>query len=519
MAFLRGCLLLALAIAAHPAAAEELRLGFAGRVTSLDPHFFVAPTNMSAAMSIFDRLLHLTPDSRLAPGLAASWRPVGDAVWEFRLRPGVTWHDGQELTAEDVAFTIARVPTVPNSPGGFAGMVRAITRVEIVDRLTLHLHTAGPRPNVPADLASVAIVSRHAGEGAATEDYNSGKATIGTGPFRLVRHVSGDSIELERNDGWWGPRPEWQRVRISMLPNTGSRTAALLAGDIDVMEFPAGNDLARLRADPRIVVLSTEGMQTVLLTPDYSRAGDEPYVTDKTGGRLAQNPFRDLRVRQALSLAINRRALAERALQGTAAATGQWLPPAAFGYAPDIAAPPLDVARARALLAQAGYPDGFRLTIHAPSDRLPTDVATVQAVAQMWTRIGVVAEVEASPFAVFAARASRQELSMRIMSWNSATGGFLTNVLATRDPAAGLGMVNNSRYSNPALDSLIARSLATLDDAAREALLVQATSLAASDVAFIPLYQIINIWALRKGLTLAPRQDQRILADEVHRTQ
>ena len=350
-----------------PAFSEEaLRIGFAGRVTSLDPHFFVGPANMSASMHIFDRLLHRAPDGSLQPWLATGWQPVGETAWEFHLRPDALWHDGRPVTADDVAFSIERVRNVPNSPGGFGGLVRSIIWAEVVDPGTLRLHTGSPAPNLPGDLASLAIISRHVGTTATTEDDNASRTMVGSGPYRLVRYVSNETIELERYDRWWGPRPHWRYVRISMLTNPAARTAALLSGDVDVIEFPNPGDLTRLRADPRIIVRAIEGLQAVFLAMDFSRDGEEPFVSDHNGGKLPVNPFLDVRVRRALSLAINRPALADRIMEGTATPTGQWLPPGVFSYASGVPAPRLDVPEAKRLLAEAGYPDGFRLTLHTP---------------------------------------------------------------------------------------------------------------------------------------------------------
>jgi len=511
---------LALAGMPSPLSAEVLRIGFAGRVTSLDPHFFVGAANTSAAMHIFDRLVHRAPDGSLQPWLATSWQAVADTVWEFRLRPDAHWQDGRAVTADDVAFTIERVRNVPNSPGGFGGLVRSISTTEVLDQLTFRLHTNGPAPNLPGDLSSLAIISRHVGATATTEDYNAARAMVGSGPYRLTRYVSGDTIELERNDDWWGPKPAWDHVRISMLVNTASRTAALLSGDVDVIEFPNPGDLPRLRADRQIVVRSIEGLQAVFLTPDYSRDGEEPFVTGNDGRKLPVNPFRDVRVRRALSLAINRSALADRVMEGTATPTGQWLPPDVFSYAANVPVPPQDLVEAKRLLTEAGYPTGFHLTLHTPSDRQPSDSAIAQTVAQMWTRIGVPTQIEAMPFATFASRATRQEFSMRLMSWISPTaeaGYLLVNVLGSYDPAKGRGMVNNSRYSNPALDALTDRALSTLDDTARGRLLAEAVTKASDDVAIIPLYQAMNLWASRRTIAFEPRRDQRTLARISHR--
>jgi peptide/nickel transport system substrate-binding protein len=517
---MRLLVLLAVFLGLSPAHAQDLRIGLAAPATSMDPHFYNASPNISVAMHVFDRLTHRSPDAKVIPWLAESWKPIDDTTWEFKLHPGVTFHDGSALTPDDIAFTIARVPNVPNSPGGFGGYVRAIASVETVDPTTVRFHTKAPAPNLPGDLATIAILSRHIGEGAATEDYNSGKAAIGTGPYRLVHYASGDRVDLVRNDAWWGGKPEWDHVTIRFITSPGSRTAALLAGDVDVIDVPPASDLPRLKADPKLSVFSIQGLRVIFLAPDFSRDGEEPFITGNDGHKLAKNPLLDLRVRQALSIAINRAGIVDRVMQGTAVATGQWLPPGTFGYAPAVGVPPYDPAKAKALLAEAGYPQGFRLTLHTPNDRYPNDAATAQAVAQMWTRIGLQTTVEALPWAAFSARANHQEFSIHLLGWgsNTAEAGYtLVNVIGTFDQKAGRGSANTGRYSNPALDALTDKALATLDDATREHMLIQDVGTAMAQLPFIPLHQLINYWAARKGIVYEPREDERSLAMNTHR--
>lgn len=200
--------LLLVALSPH-ARAQDLTIGVAALSTSVDPHFYNLAANVTLSLHIFDRLAQRAPDSTLLPALALSWHPVSDTVWEFKLRPDVKWSDGTDFTADDVAFTIIRARSVPNSPSSFAGFLRAITQTEIIDKLTVRFHTAAPAPNVPIDLATIAIVSRHASQDATTDDYNAGRAAVGTGPYRLVHYEPDTSVALIRNDTWWGPKPEW----------------------------------------------------------------------------------------------------------------------------------------------------------------------------------------------------------------------------------------------------------------------------------------------------------------------
>lgn len=514
---------LALAALALPAAASAqgvapdptLTIGIGAPVTTTDPHFHNVGPNNALTMHIFDRLVERDGRSRPHPSLARSWRPVTETEWEFQLREGVTWHDGRPFTADDVVFTFSRVPNVPNSPGGFGGFLRMVTRVEVKDAHTLRIHTRRPHPLLPLDLASVCIISRHAGEGMATEDYNSGRAAIGTGPYRLVSYRAGDRVELQRNDAYWGEREPWARVDYRMILNDAARTSALLAGDVDLIEQIPTSDLARLRREPRLTVTEIASLRTVYMAPDYSRDGGTPLVTDNAGTPLPVNPFKDVRVRRALSMAINRDALVERVMEGASVATAQWLPEGAFGYNPDVKPVAFDAEGARRLLAEAGYPEGFRLTVNTPNDRWPNDARLTQAVAQMWTRIGVRVQVEAAPWTAFVPRRARVEYAMQLGAWGSSTGeasNYLANVVATHDRQRLTGANNNARFSSPEFDELTARASSTMDDTAREALWQQITARYAEEMPLIQLVQLTNTWALRRGLRHEPRMDERTLA-------
>jgi peptide/nickel transport system substrate-binding protein len=353
------------------------------------------------------------------------------------------------------------------------------------------------------------------GEGAATEDYNSGRAAIGTGPYRLGSYRAGDRTEFTRNDNYWRGAEPWARVSYRFMANDASRTAAMLAGDVDLIDQVPSNDLARLRQNPRITISEIQGLRVIYLVPDYSRTENPVFVTDNDGRPLPRNPFQDPRVRRALSIAIDREALAERVMEGTAKPTGQWLPPGSYSYNPEVATPRPDPDGARRLLAEAGFPNGFRMTLTTPNDRYPNDARTAQAVAQMWTRIGVRTGVDALPWASYSSRAARQEFNMRLVGWGSVTGEasyMLANIFATFDRERRLGASNNSRHSNPALDALLGRAAATLDDGAREKLLQEAVAMVDRETSMIPLFQLVNFWATRRGITYEPRMDERTTA-------
>jgi peptide/nickel transport system substrate-binding protein len=506
--------------AAGPAAAQTapaLTMAVAAPVTSLDPHYHQLSPNNAVADMIFDRLVGTDAQSRPIPGLATEWRAVEPNVWEFKLRPGVRFHNGNEFTAEDVAFTLERVPNVPNSPSSFAIFTRPIRAVEIVDPLTIRMRTEGPYPLMPLDMTSIRVLDKETHQGAATEDFNSGRVAVGTGPYRMVTHRNGDRIEFERNDAYWGDKPAYARVTYRMITNDASRTAALLAGDVDFIDQVATSDVAKLRNDQRVALSEVTGLRIIYLSLDHLRADASPFVTDNDGKPIARNPLKDVRVRRALSLAIDRPAIVERVMEGVATPAGQFFPPGVFSYVPELPAPKPDPEAARRLLAEAGFPQGFRLTLHGPNDRYINDSRIIQAVGQMWTRIGVRTAIEAQPWSTFVARAGRQEFSAFLIGWGSNPEGShpLRNLIATWDRERGWGASNRGRYSNPEIDRMIEAAMGELDDAKREKLLQDTQRRAFEDVAIIPLHIQTNIWAMRRGIQHTARNDELTRAQDV----
>jgi peptide/nickel transport system substrate-binding protein len=500
------------------AVAQTLTIAVGAPITSIDPHYHNLSPNNAMAEHIFERLVQTDERGRLLPGLAESWRAIDDTTWEFRLRPGVKFHNGNDFTGDDVAFTIARAPNVPNSPSGFGIYTRAVSEVQVIDPLTVRIRTRSVYPLLPTDFAQVSMLDRETHQNAATEDFNSGKVAFGTGPYRFIRYAPGDRVELERNDSHWGPRQPWQRVNYRIVVNDAARTAALLAGDVDVIDQVATTDVARLRNDQRVAVSEVVGLRIIYLHLDRSRSDGTPFVAGPNGEPLGRNPLNDIRVRRALSLAIDRAAIVERVMEGAAIPAGQFLPPGTFSHVPGLEAPRYDPDAARRLLAEAGFGNGLKVTLHGPSDRYVNDARIIQAIGQMWTRIGVRTTVEPMPWTTFIARASRQEFSLFLVGWGSTTGEAsspLRSLVATFDREKGFGASNRGRYSNKDLDALLERALATVDDAAREKLLQQATRIAMEDVAIIPLHIQKNIWATRRGFVHTARVDELTRAMDV----
>ncbi len=509
------------AMVAVPVLAEDLTIGLASEPTSVDPHYHNLGPNNALARHIFGNLIEQDENQQLQPGLAISWQAIDDLTWEFKLREGVIFHDGNPLTADDVVFSFERAPNVPNSPSSFATYIKGKTAVK-VDDLTVHIKTETPYPLMASDVSTIPIVSIEAGEGASTEDYNAGKAAVGTGPYKLVDYVPGDRITLARNDSYWGQAPAWDTVTLKPIKAGPSRVAALLAGDVDVIASVPTTDIGTLEAKEEISLYQGVSNRVIYLHLDHDRA-DSPFVKTNDGG-VIDNPLRDQRVRLAISKAINRDAIVERVMENIALKAGQLLPEGFFGVSPNLAPVDYDPDGAQALLAEAGLADGFSLTIHGPNDRYINDAKIAEAIAQMLTRIGIETAVETMPRSVYFKRASTggpdgtPEFSFILVGWGAGSGEAsspLKSLIHSYDKDRGFGASNRGRYANAEVDALIEEALATIDDEARQTLLAKATEIAIKDGAIIPLHYQVNTWGARQGLAYVPRTDEYTLATSV----
>ncbi|HMK68497.1 MAG TPA: ABC transporter substrate-binding protein, partial [Stellaceae bacterium] len=450
--------------------------------------------------------------------LALSWHAVDDTTWEFKLRPNVHFSDGSPFTARDVAASLERAAGLQNSIGGYGMYTRQVTRAEIVDDHTIRLHTAAPYPAMPFDLSPVWIVS-HKVAREPTEAFNAGKAVLGTGPFRLVEWVRGERLVLERNDNYWGRKPAWKRVVMRFVPNDSARIAALLAGDVDFIEMVPPSAFETIKSNPALRLVTGVSARVIYLTLDSYRE-QTPFAFDARGNPLPGNPLRDRRVRLAISKAIDRQAIVERIMQGVAEPAGQLVPGAYFGASTKLRPEPADPEGARALLAAAGYPSGFAITLQVSNDRYINAEKVAIAIGQMLARVGIDTRVDAMPESIYKSRASKFEFSFFVQGWYSESAeasNSLRAIVATRDDARGWGTANRGRYSNPDFDQLLRRAVGTAEDGARSALLAEAMEMAMEDAAVVPLYLDGSTWACRRDLAYVPRLDQFTLAQEVTR--
>ena len=494
---------------------REVSIGLGASVTSIDPHYHNLSPNNSLLLHIFQPLIQRDENQKLVPGLATSWKATDDLTWEFKLRKNVKFHDGTPFTADDVAFTLARVPNVPNSPSSFATFTKPIVDVKVVDSHTIVFKTATPHVLLPSDIAAVLIVSRRNGEKATTDDYNSGKAAIGTGPYRFAEYVPNQRVVLKANYAYWEGEQPLDKVTFKILANSAARVAALLSGDVEMIEVVPTSDIARLSQDKNYNLADKVSNRVIYVHLNQSTEKAPPYVTAKDGKPLEKNPFRDARVRKALSMAINRDAIVERVMEKKAVPAAQLLADNFFGTSKKLKPVKYDPEGAKKLLAEAGYPNGFALTIHGPNNRYINDDKVAQAIAQFYARAGIDAKVETMPSSVYFTRATKLEFGYMLLGWGTESGeqgSSLRSLLATFDASKGMGVTNRGRYSNPAFDKMVTDALVTMDDKKREGMIQQAAEVAMNDTALIPIHYEVSTWATAKGYRYTPRTDQYTLA-------
>ena len=523
---------LALAAAAIPLAAvqaQTLKIGLSAEPTSADPHYHKMTQNDAFSAHVYSSLVGRSADMKLVPALATSWKNLDDLTWEFKLRDDVKFSNGKPFTSEDVLFTICRtLNNETNVSQSYMDTTKLITDVQTPDAHTVIIKTGAPFPLMPAEMArSLPIIwngiVEHGkltfdpkkgcgvtGAWPTVADFNNGKDAIGTGPYTLKSYVKGTGIELVRNENYWGPKPYWKEVKFVPVPAAGPRLTGLLSGDFDMIENPAARDLQRLRDNPKFGFVATPSTRLIFFQPDVGRA-QSPFVKAADG----KNPLQDLRVRKAISMAIDRKTITARIMDGMATPAYQFMPDGMFGALPKAEEIKYDPEGAKKLLAEAGYPNGFELAVSSTNDRYINDAQISQAVAQYLSRVGIKASVDAMTRSIYFPKRAKREFSFAMGGWSSETGeasSFLQYWVSAFDKEHGLGTSNYGGYDNPAFDQVFKRALVTVDPAAREKLLQESLAIALADLPSIPLHFESSIWAYRKGLTYEGRADQYTLA-------
>jgi peptide/nickel transport system substrate-binding protein len=495
--------------------AADLTIGRATEQNSLDPQYSDLGNDAATAENMFDSLIEFDSKLRIHPSLALSWTLLDPLTWEINLRPGVTFNDGTPFTGDDVAFSLNRARNIPNSPGPLASFVRNVQQTEVVDAHTLRIHTDQPTPLLMDMIGRIFIVPAKLGASVITEDFSSGRAMIGTGPYRLKQAMPGDRVVLAANQNSWRGRPAFDTVTLKFLANAAARSAALLSGSVDVIEQIPPSDIALFQNRQDVSLFSVTSTRMIYLAMDQGR-DDSPFITDKDGAPLKTNPLKDRRVRLALSKLINRPAIVERVVAGAGEPAGQLVPEGMGGYDPSLQPVPFEPDGAKKLWADAGYPNGFGLTLHGSNNRFPNDSQLTQAIGQMFSRGGLrVNGVEPLPYNVYAPGATARKYSLFIFSYGSVASSSLnglSGVLATYDKDAGTGSLNRARYSNPQFDALLKQAAREFDDAKRNRLLADATRVAMEDAAILPIYWQKLYWAARKGFIVDPDRGEATAA-------
>jgi len=344
-------------------------------------------------------------------------------------------------------------------------------------------------------------------------DFNAGKVNIGTGPYLLQSYIKGTGITLARNENYWGEKPHWQTVKLVPVPNAGPRLTGLLSGDFDVIENPAARDLNRLRDDPLFDFVATPSVRLIYLQLDVGRE-NSPFIKAANG----KNPLQDVRVRRAINMAIDRDAINQRIMDGMATPTMQYMPDGMFGALPKGPERVYNPQRAKALLTEAGYPDGFELTLATPNDRYINDGQIAQAIAQYLSRVGIKTRIDAMTASIFFTKRAKREFSVSLGGWLSSVGeasSFFHPWIASTDRPNNIGMSNYGGFSHAVFDQTYLQAVVTMDNRKRRELLEEATRIALENVPYIPLHFESTIWAFREGLSYEGRRDQYTMAMSV----
>lgn len=507
----------AAALFGAPASAETFRYAFQGDVQSLDPHGLNETFTLGYLGNVYEGLTSYDAELQLQPGLAESWENTEPTVWRFTLRQGVKFHGGEDFDAEDVVFSWKRSLTPGSDMKGYGAK---ISDIRVIDPHTIELVTPSPNPILPRELVFLYIMDKGWSEAnSATEATSPSAATStstyaaqnanGTGPFRLVERQADVRSRLTRFEEYWQEIPtNVTEVLFTPIAQDSTRVAALISGELDLAWPIAVQDWPRLEEAEGVSPLTGPEVRTIFLGFDQFR--DELLYSSVKG----TNPLKDVRVREAIVRAVNLQAINERVMRGAATPTGLLIGPQVNGFSEELNAPyEYDPERSQALLAEAGYPDGFTLGMDCPNDRYVNDEQICQAVVGLLARVGVTIELNAQPKARYFAKVSPQsgnDTSFYLLGWTPSTvdaHNALFNLLATYDTTKNSGQFNYGHYSNPEIDALTDQVVQETDVDKRNAMIVEAMKLAKDDFAYLPLHQQPLSWGISDRVTVVQRPD------------
>ncbi|MCW8087231.1 ABC transporter substrate-binding protein [Sabulicella glaciei] len=497
---------------AQPASANVFRWANDGDVNSMDPYTRQETFLLTFNANIYEPLIRRDRNLGLEPALALRWEQVEPTVWRFHLRQGVRFSDGTPFTADDVVFSVARA----RGPGSnVASFFASVTEARKVDDHTVELVTDVPNPILPNQLTSFGVMSKtwlernnaaRVADLTSREENFATRNAMGTGPFMLQSREPDRRTVLVPNPNWWD-RPEHNltRVEFNVIANDATRVAALLSGEVDMVYTVPPQDMDRIRRTNGLRIIEGPELRTIYLGMDQGR--DELLKSDVRG----RNPFKDVRVRRAMLLAIDMQAIHSRVMRGQSRVTNQIFGPGVNGFMEaNDRRPAVDLDAARRLLAEAGYPNGFGVTLDCPNDRYVNDEAICTAVVSMLARIGVRVNLNAQTRARFFAEVNppRYNTSFYMLGWTPNTydaHNALFNLAGTRDGVR--GVFNNGGYSNPRFDELLGQIAVETNPQRRQEMITEASRILQEDVAYLPLHQQQVVWAARNTIQLQQQAD------------
>lgn len=497
--------------AAKAPADSVLNISQGSDVLTMDPYFKNESPTLGVLINIFDPLTDVTHDLKLIPALAESWEPLGMLAWRFKLRKGVKFHDGNDFNAEDVKYTIERARDWPSSRQ--TAEVATIKEVRIVDPFTVELVTKMPDAILPTRLMSVYMMDKESSEARPAEERDTWLSSHpnGTGPYKLEDWKKDQFCLLTANESYWGGAPEVKKVKYLATSNDATRIAAFLNGQVDILSHVPVRDVDRVKSVPGYRVVSTPSLRLIYLGLDVGR--------DKSPGipNSPPNPLKDLRVRQAIYAAINEDLIVEKIMNGQALAAGQFFPESVIGFDPSLKREPHDPEKAKRLLAEAGYANGFDIRLDTPNDRYVNDAQIAQAIASELAKVGIRVTVNAMPKARFFPEEEHGDFSFFLIGWVNPNGdgyGTFDHLLHTTGNNFG-GANLSTNYSNVQLDGITEAAAAEFRPDQREKLLQKAVQIAMHDLPHIPLHFQMDIYAISERIQWQPRRDVQMRGRDV----
>ncbi|RZI69344.1 ABC transporter substrate-binding protein [Variovorax guangxiensis] len=509
---LATAILSALCAVSVTANAQTIRIANQGDALSLDPHSLNESLQLSTTANVYESLVGRNKDLSVAPLLATSWKQTSPTVWRFELRKNVQFHDGTPFTADDVVFSFARAA---GEGSDLKSNTTDIKEVRKVGDFAIEIETKGPFPILPDVITQLMILSKKWCEEnkAVTpvdrrkgiENTASFKAN-GTGPYRVRERQPNVRTVFVRNATYWGKiEGNAQEVIFTPIANPSTRVAALVSGEIDVMEPVPVQDIARINASPNARVIAGPELRTIFLGMDQKR--DELQYSNVKG----KNPFKDKRVRQAFYQAIDVVGIQRTVMRGASRPTALMVGPGINGWteAQDKRLP-LDIEGAKKLLADAGYPNGFEVTMNCPNDRYVNDGQICQAVAANLAKIGVKINLAAETKGTYFPKVLRRDTSFYMLGWTPTTydsHNALTALMACPDDKTGSGQFNLGAYCNPKVDELTKKIQSETDKPKRDAMIKEAFDLHTADIGHLPLHQQTLAWGVSKKVALTQMAD------------